>query len=165
MSNRLAIALVMTAALCTVEAFAQSPERSTDQILSFEVQGINALMKPAVARRALLDAGYVEKGGGDDWGKVPTASFTKDDRTIAISHFEGVIYGLSDVRISTGEAYDYSDVLERIRQHFGVAAEDEACVERDYGTRCGFRDGDPKGARFIASLTTQMISVQFGKRR
>jgi len=161
--SRQAVALI--AVLVSFAAFAQSPERSTDQILSFEVQGINALMKPEAARQVLLDAGYVEKGGGDDWGKVPTASFTKGDRTVAISHYEGVIYGLSDVRISTEEEFDYSDILKRIRQHFDVAVEDEACVERDYGTRCGFRDGDPKGARFLASLTTQMISVQFGKRR
>ena len=112
-----------------------------------------------------MDAGYAEKRGGDDWGKVPTASFTKGDTTVAISHFEGVIYGLSEVRISTGEEFDYSGILGRIRQHFKIGADDQACVERDHGTRCGFGDGDPKGARFLASLTTQMISVQFGKRR
>ena len=164
MKSRLAIAIVLFATLGSFAAFAQSSEQSTDRILGFEVQGIHALMRPEAARQVLLDAGFAEKGDGEDWGKVPTASFTKDRTTVAITHYEGVIYGLSEVRLSTGEALDFTGLLERIRQHFGLAADDQACVERDYGTRCGFRDGDPKGARFIASLTTQMISVQFGKR-
>lgn len=64
----------------------------------------------------------------------------------------------------TGELFDYSDILVRIRAHFDIPADDPACVERDYGTRCGFGDGEPKGARFIASLTTQQISIRLGKR-
>ncbi|MDJ0699167.1 MAG: hypothetical protein QNJ07_04875 [Woeseiaceae bacterium] len=164
MKSRLSTTMVLFATLSSVAAFAQSSEQSTDRILGFEVQGIHALMKPEAARQVLLDDGYSEKGEGEDWGKVPTASFTKDNTTVAITHYEGVIYGLSEVRLSAGEELDYSGLLQRIRQHFGLAVDDQACVERDYGTRCGFRDGDPKGARFIASLTTQMISVQFGKR-
>ena len=88
---------------------------------------------------------------------------TKDDRTVAISHYEGTIYGLSDVRISTGEPFDFSDELARIRQHFDIPDDDRACVVQDHGTRCGFGDGVRKGARFLASLTTQMISIQYGR--
>ncbi len=164
MKSSLTMAIALFATLSPLAAFAQSNEQPTDRILGFEVQGINALMGPEAARQVLLDAGYTEEGNGEDWGKVPTASFTKDKTTVAITHYEGVIYGLSEVRLSSGEELDFTGLLERIRQHFGLAADDQACVERDYGTRCGFRDADPKGARFIASLTTQMISVQFGKR-
>ena len=146
-------------------ALAQSPQRATEAILGFEIQGINALMDPQQAREVLLEAGFTEKGGGADWGKVPTASFSKDNVTVAISHFEGTIYGLTELHTFTGELMDFSGILARIRQHFDIGTDDPACVERDYGTRCAFGDGEQKGARFVASLTTQQISIQFGKRR
>ena len=159
-----ATTLFLIVNLLTNSAFAQSPQRSTNEILSFEIQGINALMVPERAREVLLDAGFTEKRS-DDWGKVPTADFSKDNITVAISHFEGTIYGLTEFHTFTGELFDYSGILARIKSHFDIGDEDPACVERDYGTRCAFGDGEPKGARFIASLTTQQISIQFGKRR
>ena len=122
-------------------------------------------MSAEAARDILLAAGFAEKRGGDDWGKVPTASFTKGDTTVAISHFEGRIFGLSELRNFSGELFDYAPYLKRIREHFNIAKDDPACVVRDYGTRCGFGDGQPKGARFVASLTTQQISIQLGKPR
>ena len=146
-------------------AFAQSPQRATDTILSFEIQDINALMEPQRAREILLEAGFTEKGGGEDWGRVPTASFSKDNVTVAISHFDGKIYGLTELHTFTGELMDFSEILARIRGHFDIGTDDPACVERDYGTRCAFGDGERKGARFVASLTTQQISIQFGKPR
>ena len=161
----IAAAIFLITNLLSMGANAQSPQRSTNEILSFEIHGINALMQPARARDVLLDAGFTEKGGGEDWGKVPTASFTRDNVTVAISHFDGTIHGLSEVHIFTGELFDYSQILARIKAHFDIGDDDPACVERDYGTRCGFGDGEAKGARFIASLTTQQISIQFGKRR
>lgn len=161
-----AAAVFLITCFLSFDAAAQSPQRSADLILSFEVQGINAGMAPEQARQVLLDAGYTEKrGGGDDWGKLPTAEFSKDNVTVAISHFEGTITGLTELHAFTGELFDYSDLLSRIRTHFDIAADDPACVERDYGTRCGFGDGEPKGARFIASLTAQQISIQLGKPR
>ncbi len=165
MTPRLAAAGILICVLLWCDAYAQSPQRPAEQILSFEIQGINALMSPEQARDVLLDAGFSAKRGGEDWGKVPTAEFSKDNVTVAISHFEGTIHGLTEFHAFTGELFDYSGILARIRAHFDIAAEDPACVERDYGTRCGFGDGEPKGARFIASLTTQQISIQYGKRR
>ena len=164
MTIRIAATIFLITCLLSLDAKAQSPQRSADLILSFEVQGINARMAPEQARQVLLDAGFTEIRG-DDWGKVPTAQFSKDNVTVAISHFEGTIHGLTEFHAFTGELFDYSDILARIRAHFDIAADDPACVERDYGTRCGFGDGEPKGARFIASLTTQQISIQYGKRR
>lgn len=121
-------------------------------------------MTPETARDILLKAGFAgDRGLDDDWGKVPTASFEKGDTTVAISHFEGRIYGLTELRTFTGESLDYAPYLRRIREHFDIAEDDPACVVRDYGTRCGFGDGQPKGARFVASLTEQMISIQLGK--
>ena len=151
--------------LLALDAIADSPRRPTDLIMSFEIRGINAQMDPERARAVLLETGFTEKGGGDSWGKVPTATFTKDNLMVSISHFEGEITGLSEFRTFTGDLFDYSQDLARIRAHFDIAANDPACVEKDYGARCGFSDGDPKGARFIASLTEQMISVQLGKSR
>ncbi len=157
--------IVLLTSLLSVVAFAQSPQRATDAILSFEIQGINALMEPQRARDILLEAGFTEKGGGEDWGRVPTASFSKDNVTVAISHFEGTITGLTELHSFTGELMDFSGILARIKEHFDIGTDDPACVERDYGTRCAFGDGEKKGARFVASLTTQQISIQFGKRR
>ena len=159
-----ATTLLLIATLLATDAFAQSPQRSTNEILSFELHGINALMAPERAREVLLDAGFAEKRS-DDWGKVPTANFSKDNVTVAISHFEGTIYGLTELHTFTGEIFDYSSILARIKSHFDIGDADPACVERDYGTRCAFGDGEPKGARFVASLTNQQISIQFGKRR
>lgn len=162
MMTRILAMLGFAAVLFSFDANAQSPQRSADLIKSFEVQGISIAMEPERARQILLDAGFAEKRGGDTWGQVPTASFTKDNLTVAITHIDGTIYSLSEVRISTGEQFDFSDVLARIREHFNIPEDDPACVVRDYGTRCGFGDGVPKGARFLASLTTQMISIQYG---
>ena len=162
-TGKTAVWLLM-AGLFAAEAAAQSPQRSEDQIFSFEIYGINGQMAPEAARDVLLGSGFTGDGGlGDDWGKVPTASFKKGDTTVAISHFEGRIYGLTELRIFTGESLDYAPYLARIREHFDIADDDPACVVRDYGTRCGFGDGQPKGARFLASLTTQQISIQLGK--
>ena len=159
-------AWILIAGLFAAEATAQSPQRSEDQIFSFEIHGINGAMTPEAARDVLLGAGFTgDRGSADDWGKVPTANFKKGDTTVAISHFEGRIYGLTELRTFTGELLDYTPYLERIREHFEIADDDPACVVRDYGTRCGIGDGQPKGARFIASLTEQMISIQLGKSR
>ena len=162
MTIRTLAPLVFAAILLSFDADAQSPQRSADLILSFEVQGISPQMALERAREVLLRAGFTEKSA-DRWGKVPTASFTKDDRTVAITHYEGTIYGLSDIRISSGEQFDFSDELARIREHFGIHGDDRACVVQDHGTRCGFGDGVRKGARFLATLTTQMITIQYGR--
>ncbi len=163
MTRMTTAAIALAAALLSLAANAQSPERPAEQILSFDLQGINGHMTPEAARDVLLNAGFAEKRGGDTWGKVPTASFTKGNITVAITHYEGRINALSEVIIFSGELLDYSDYLARIRAHFDIAGDDPACVERDYGTRCGFGDGAPKGARFLASLTAQMISIQLGR--
>lgn len=157
--------IVLLTSLLSAVAFAQSPQRPTNAILGFEIQGINALMEPERARAILLEAGFTEKGGGEDWGRVPTASFSRGNITIAISHFEGTIHGLTELHTFTGELMDFSEILARIRGHFDIGTDDPACIERDYGTRCAFGDGERKGARFVASLTTQQISIQFGKPR
>ena len=144
----------------------QSPQRSTQEILGFEIEGINALMPADEARRVLLDAGFAEKGDGDLWGKTPAATFTKDDLQIGLGHRDGRIVGISATRIARGDDFDYSTELARIRAHFKLPdGEDNFCLEQDHGTRCGLSDGQKKGARFLASLTTRMIHVQVGAPR
>ena len=65
MSRAIMAALVLVAASPYFDANAQSPQRPTDKILSFEVQGISTRMAPERARDVLLQAGFTEKGGGD----------------------------------------------------------------------------------------------------
>ena len=152
--------------LALASAHAESPQPSTDDILTFDVHGINALMHPEDARQVLLDAGFAEKGDGELWGKRPAATFLKDDLQIGLGHREGRIVGISATRIAVGDDFDYSGDLARIRAHFNLAADDQgACLEQDHGTRCGLSDGQKKGARFLASLTTRMIHVQVGAPR
>lgn len=156
-------AIVLLTLLIPFPVTAQTPQHPAAQILSFDIQGINALMSPDTARNKLLQAGFREKGDGKNWGKVPNAVFIRDDIMVGITHLEGKIIAISETRISRGEPYDYSDELARIKLHFGIAADDQrTCIERDYGTRCGFGDSDKKGARFSASLTTQMMFIQAG---
>lgn len=140
-------------------AAAQSPEVPPEQIQSFRVQGIDGLMSADEARSGLLAAGFSEKGDGDDWGKVPTATFTRDNVTVAVTHQDGEIVRINETRMSRGEPLDFAGDLASIRSHFGKSA-DAGCIERDYGTRCGFRGAGGSGARFSASLTTQMVFIQ-----
>lgn len=152
-------AAVSMTCLFWATALAQSPEVSPAQILGFDIQGINASMGADQARSALLGAGFTEKGDGANWGKVPVATFTRDDITVSIAHYEGRIQRINDTRIATGELLDYQAELQRIVAHFGAAG-DQGCNDQPHGARCGFRGAGGDGARFSASLTPQMIFIQ-----
>lgn len=152
-------------ALLVMTVSAQAPQVPAERILSFDIHGINASMMPDAARRALLDAGYSEKGGGDDWGKVPVATFRKDDIQIGLSHRDGKILGITATRIARNDDFDYTRELARIRSHFGLGSDAAGCNDQDHGARCGLSDGVKKGARFMASLTTRMIHLQVGAPR
>ena len=147
--------------LAVVVAHGQSPQRPTQDILGFDIEGINALMSPDEARQVLLDAGFAEKGGGELWGKTPAATFTQDDLQVGLGHLDGRITGISATRIARADDFDFADELARIRAHFDLAdGEGSGCLVQDHGTRCGLSDGQKKGARFLASLTNRMLHVQ-----
>ena len=159
MKRTVTSAVLQFIVLLPIHSFAQSPQLPADTILGYEIQGITGLMTPDDARSALLNAGFSEKRDGEDWGKVPTATFTRDEVTVALTHLDGEIIRINETRLSRGESLDYADDVERIRAHFGKSAE-AGCVEQDYGTRCGFRGAGGSAARFSASLTPQMIFIQ-----
>ena len=158
--STLFVTFVTILLLLAPDAAAQQSTQASTRILGYEIQGINSLMTAEEARAALLGSGFSEKDG-ESWGKVPTASFNRDDSSVAITHRESVILRIVETRIARAESLDYSADLERIQQHF--SANDDAgsgCVVLDYGARCGFRDADPNGARFNASLAPEMIFIQ-----
>lgn len=144
----------------------QAVTRSLETIVTYPMEGVHAAMVPEDARQVLLDAGYIEKRGGEDWGKVPVATFDKDGVQIAISHRDGEILAVTETRIARVQNFDYSADLERIKSHFGLAGEDaRACDEQPHGTRCAITDGQRLGAAFTASLTTRMIFTTSARTR
>lgn len=165
--RRLSLAVALMFSTGIAPATAQVAERPLDVLFSFPVQGLTVSMDPDAARSALLSAGFAEKGGGDLWGVHPTGSFSKDRIEVSITHYEGRILALAEVRLAEqGQVLDYGPDVERIRTHFSLTGADaEACREDPaLGTRCVIRDGRPPTGTLVATLTGQMISIQVGRR-
>jgi hypothetical protein len=144
----------------------QTVTRSLETIVSYPISGVHAAMSPEDARQMLLDAGFVEKGGGESWGKVPVATFDKDGVQVAVNHYEGDILTVAETRIARNEDLDYAADLDRIKSHFGLTGDDtRACTEEPHGARCVITDGERLGAAFTASLTTQIIFMTSARTR